>query len=367
MEVNQIYDTFQEGNFLTNLLSQGNLLFVGENESINYLKNYAIKHQLKKSNYCYLWQESKQQEFLSKLQNFNQCQGIVIASVKNESGIFITISQLLANTDLDIPVLKLFDDIFVNFMAQTNLLQSSECNFRKPTVSYGILTLPRSGSTFLCHLLAATESAGYPTEHLRKPAFTLAKHSNFHYIRLLHILMTHRVTLNGVFGTKFISHFLRDFETLGTGLENIFTAIDKYIYLVRKDELAQAISILLAQKTEVWHINNKNKLLNYHDQLESITIDDELLEEVNQKHYFIKQQQDYIDKVLKIYQISPLVIQYEELVDNVEDNLQNILNYLGINIMPETISNLQYTIKKMGSELSMNIAEAYRKKYGIIY
>ncbi|MDJ0575103.1 MAG: Stf0 family sulfotransferase, partial [Xenococcaceae cyanobacterium MO_234.B1] len=206
-----------------------------------------------------------------------------------------------------------------------------------------------------------------PTEHLRKPAFTLAKYCNFHYIRLLHILMTHRVSLNGVFGTKFISHFLRDFETLGTGLENIFTAIDKYIYLVRKDEVAQAISILLAQKTQVWHINNNNKMLNYHEQLESITIDDELLEEVNQKLYFIKQQQDYIDKVIKTYQISPLIIQYEELVENVEDNLQNILNYLGINIMPETISNLQYTIKKMGSELSLNIAEAYGKKYGIMY
>ena len=35
--------------------------------------------------------------------------------------------------------------------------------------------------------------------------------------------------------------------------------------------------------------------------------------------------------------------------------------------MPETISNLQYTIKKMGSELSLNIAEAYGKKYGIMY
>ena len=365
MEVNQIYNVFQEGAFLKNILSQGNILFVGEEESLNYFKNYAQKHQLEKSNYGHLWQNNNQQDFISKLQKLENCQGIIIASVEKESTIFNEVNQLVASTDLALPVLKLFDDIFVNFMSKNNLLQSSQCNFRKPTVSYGILTLPRSGSTFLCHLLAATESAGYPTEHLRKPAFTLAKYCNFDYIRLFNNLMTHRVTLNGVFGTKFISHFFHDFENLENGFENILTALDKYIYLVRKDEVAQAISILLAQKTQVWHINNQNKLLNYQDQLESITIDDELLEEVNHKLFFIRQQQKYIDKVLNKYQISPLVIEYEQLVENVEDNLQTILDYLGINILPETLTNLEYTIKKMGSELSRNIAEEYRKKYAI--
>ncbi|HHP7230440.1 MAG TPA: Stf0 family sulfotransferase [Xenococcaceae cyanobacterium] len=365
MEVNEIYSVFQENNFLKNLLDQGKLLFVGLEGDLNYFKDYALKHQLKNHNYCYVWQEQKQQKLISKLQNFNQCQGIVVASVANETIIFNKISQLLANSNLNIPVFKLFDDIFVNHMTKTNLLKSAECNYRKPTVSYGILTLPRSGSTFLCQLLAATESAGYPTEHFRKPAFTLAKYCNFNYIRLLKFLMTHRVTLNGVFGTKFISHFLHDFETLENSLEPIFTIIDKYIYLVRKDEVAQAVSILLAQKTEVWHINNRNKLLNYQEQLESITITDELIEEVNQKLHFIRQQQKYIDKILKIYQISPLIIEYENLVENVEENLQTILNYLEINYLPQNINNLKYNIKKMGSEISLNLAEAYRKKYGI--
>ena len=365
MEVNQIYNVFQENQFLQNLLSQGNLLFIGEEENINYFKNYAIKYQLQNSNYCYSWQESKQQEFLAKLQNLKQCQGIVITSIHNESRIFQDINSLLADTDFNIPVLRLFDDIFVNFMTQTDLLKSSECKFRKPTVSYAILTLPRSGSTFLCHLLTATSFAGYPTEHLRKPAFTLAKYCNFDYIRFIRTLMTHRVTLNGVFGTKFISHFFHDFENLDNGFENLLNSIDKYIYLVRKDEVAQAISILLAQKTKVWHINHQNKMSNYQEQLESITIDDELLEEVNQKVHLIKQQQNYIDKVLKTYQISPLVIEYEYLVENVETEIKKILDYLEINILPETITNLEYSIKKMGSEISLNIAEAYRSKYEI--
>ena len=365
MEVNRVYDVFQESKFLKNVLSPGNLLFIGEEESINYFKNYALKHQLEKSNYCYLWQEDKQQKFVSKLQNLKQCRGIVVTSVEDESTMFNKINSLLSSADLEIPVFKLFDDLFVNFMAQTNLLEASDCNFRKPTVSYSILTLPRSGSTFLCHLLTATEVAGYPTEHFRIPAFTLAKYCNFDHIRFLKTLLTHRVSLNGVFGTKFISHFLRDFETLDTGLETILSSIDKYIYLVRKDEVAQAISILLAQKTKVWHINNQHKMLNYQDDLESIVIDDELLEEVNKKLYFIRQQQKYIDRVLKTYNISPLIIEYENLVENVEDNIQKILDYLEINTLPGTISNLQYTIKKMSSELSLSIAEVYRAKYGI--
>ncbi|MDJ0650616.1 MAG: Stf0 family sulfotransferase, partial [Xenococcaceae cyanobacterium MO_188.B19] len=237
MEINRVYDAFQESKFLNNILSPGNLLFIGEAESINYLKSYAVKHQLEKSNYCYAWQEDKQQKFVSKLQNLKQCRGIVVASIEDESTMFDKIKCLLTDADLEMPILKLFDDLFVNFMAQTNLLESSECNFRKPTVSYGILTLPRSGSTFLCHLLTATEVAGYPIEHLRIPAFTLAKYCNFDHIRLLRTLFTHRISLNGVFGTKFISHFLQDFETLETGLEKIFSSFDKYIYLLRKDKL----------------------------------------------------------------------------------------------------------------------------------
>ncbi len=365
MKANEIYDVFQETKFLQNLLSHSNLLFIGEEENINYFKNYARKYQLQNSNYCYSWQENKQQEFLAKLQNLKQCQGIIITSINNESKIFQDINSLLADTDFNIPVLRLFDDSFVNFMTQTDLLQSSECNFRKPTISYGILTLPRSGSTFLCHLLTATSFAGYPMEHLRKPAVTLAKYCDFDYIRFLRTLMTHRVSLNGVFGTKLISHFLQDFENLDNGLENIVNYIDKYIYLVRKDEVAQAISILLAQKTKVWHINNLNKMSNYHEELESIIIDDKLLEEVNKKLYFIRQQQKYLDQVLKNYKISPLIVEYESLVKNVEEEIEKILTYLEINTLPDTITNLQYSIKKMGSEISLNIAEAYRSKYGI--
>ncbi len=365
MEAAQIYNVFQENQFINTILSQGNLLLIGEQESINYFKDYSLKLQLQKKNYAHVWQDNSQSNFLTKLKNLSQCEGIIIVSSDNESKIFHEITSLVAREDLHIPVLKLFEDIFVNFMAQTNLIQSSEFNLRKPTVSYGILTLPRSGSTFLCQLLTGTQVAGYPTEHLRKPAFTLAKHCNFDYVKLLHNLMTHRVSLNGVFGTKFISHFLQDFETLGNGLENILTSFDKYIYLIRKDEIAQAISILLAQKTQVWHINNKNKMLNYQDELESIIIDDKLLDEVTNKLYFIRQQQKYIDKILKTYQISPLTIKYEDLVEDVEGNIKQILDYLEINSLPESIGNLKYNIKKMGSEVSLKIAEAYCKKHTI--
>ena len=365
MEVNRVYDVFEERQFLTHVLSQGNLLLIGEAESIDYFKTYAAKNQLQKSNYCYSWQEDKQEKFVSGLQNLKQCQGIVVVSVEDELTMFNKIDLLLANAGLKIPIFKLFDDLFVNFIAKTNLLQSSNCNFRKPTVSYGILTLPRSGSTFLCHLLAATQVAGYPSEHLRIPTFTLAKYCNFNYIRFLETLMTHRVSLNGVFGTKFISHFLRDFETLETGLETIFTSIDKYIYLVRKDEIAQAISILLTQKTQVWHIDNRPKMIDYQNQLDSIVIDDELLDEVNKKLHFIRQQQNYIDKIIETYKISPLIIEYEKLVENVEESIQKILDYLEINILPGTIENLEYSIKQMSSELSLSIAENYRAKYEI--
>ena len=100
--------------------------------------------------------------------------------------------------------------------------------------------------------------------------------------------MSYQVTSNGVFSTKFISHYLQDLQKTKFDFKLLFKNLDKFIYLVRKDTLAQAISIVLANKTKIWHIYqnptqtkvSKELPQVYLKNLQKIPIDNKLLAEV---------------------------------------------------------------------------------------
>ena len=82
-----------------------------------------------------------------------------------------------------------------------------------PQVSYIVCALPRSGSSLLCDILAATELAGAPTEYFDDNQRTVfARHWNVarDAREYLDAMIARKTSPNGVFGLKaFIGH-LRD-------------------------------------------------------------------------------------------------------------------------------------------------------------
>ncbi|MBO9997394.1 MAG: hypothetical protein J7641_00055 [Cyanobacteria bacterium SID2] len=206
------YELFAEPQIQSNLLQKlkntGNILFVGERSSLNVLERYLTTSVYPNS---YIW-ESQLEDFLESCNLSFGYEAVAIASVKDEHALFDRVSDLLISKEIQIPVLKLFSDIFVNSMTGRELLTRSDCEFTPPKLAYAIVSTPRCGTTLLCSLLESTGVAGYPKEHLQRPSQLLTLQCRLDWVRYIQMLMTHNTTPNGVFGTKIISHFLQEHQ-----------------------------------------------------------------------------------------------------------------------------------------------------------
>jgi|GEM_PF-1127429 len=366
MESAKIFQAIEETQFLKKLSSKERLFLIGEAESLEYIRQFLAQYKSSDHNYyCNLTTDSLENS-LAIATKENLYQTIVVVSLKNEAALYKDIKSRLDMIGSNLAVRRLFGDIFINSMCHRELLSSSSNEFFRPKVSYAILTTPRSGSTFFCDLLSSTKIAGYPSEHLRLAAQELAKYCNFDYLRLLHNLMEYRITKNGVFGTKFISHFLFELQGTKPNFRKIFQSLDKFILLVRKDKVAQAVSLVLAQKTEVWHLrqndlNRSNNLDLYKSKLENIKIDDNLLLEVAQKLKFIQNQEARLKKILNANQKQALEVVYEDIVDDSLSQIDLVLNFLDLDPSSKAIE-IDSAIKKMPSNISQEIIRQYKHK-----
>ena len=277
------------------------------------------------------------------------------------------VESKLSQLQVDLPLLRLFADIFINLLCKRKLLQSTSDSPQNPAISYAILTTPRSGSTYFCQLLSSTELVGYPTEHLRLAAQELARYCNFNYLRLLDNLKQHQTTSNGVFGTKLISHFLFELRQTKPNFRKIFKSVDRFILLIRKDKVAQAVSLVLAQKTEVWHLqdlgaDNNAEDRSYKSKLANIQIDDALLLEVEQKYKFIQNQEARLRRMLEVNQIEALEIVYEEILKDAESQIARVLDFLEITKPQQAAIALNSEVKRMPSSISQQIIDQYKQK-----
>ncbi|MEM8674117.1 MAG: Stf0 family sulfotransferase [Cyanobacteria bacterium P01_G01_bin.67] len=363
MKLDQIFQAIEETKFLEQLASQKNLFFIGDSAPLKYIQNFCISQKSNNSNYYYDLTAFQLNDLSKNATNLEQYQAIIIVSLVDETALYLAVKEELKQLT-SLPILRLFSDIFINLLCRRSLLQPTSQVTQKPDKSYAILTTPRSGSTYLCELLNSTKIAGHPSEHLRLAAQELSLYCNFNYLTLLDNLMTYRTSNNGVFGTKIISHFLFELKQTKPDFKQLFKSIDKFILLVRKDKLAQAVSLVVAQKTEVWHLhhNGQDKDTDYQSKLENIEISDGLLDDVEQKCNFIIRQEIRLKKLLAEHQIEPLIIVYEDILENPEQQIKIILEFLAI-AQPEGYTmQINSGIKRMPSRLSQEIIRQYQQK-----
>ncbi|MEN9568273.1 MAG: hypothetical protein RLZZ69_3469 [Cyanobacteriota bacterium] len=365
MELAKIFQAIEETRFLKQLATQERLFFIGDTAALVYIKNFFSNYQNTEGNYYYDL-STKTIVGLNNLPSLNSYQAIVVVSLENEASLLLTVDQQLS-TVVHPVILQLFADIFINLLCDRDLLQTAPQKNHKPTLSYAIVTTPRSGSTYLCDLLDSTAIAGHPSEHLRLATQELTRHFNFNYLKLLDNLMEYRTTNNGVFGTKLISHFLFELQRAKFDFEQIFQSINQFILLIRKDKLAQAISLVLAQKTEVWHLHSDARKTSYQSQLENIKIDDNLLNDVEQKVIFIEQQEDRLQKILAHHQIQPLIVVYEDLLDDAPAQINRILDFLAIPQPEQYLMQVTSGIKRMPSTISQKIIRQYQERKSMVH
>jgi LPS sulfotransferase NodH len=134
-----------------------------------------------------------------------------------------------------------------------------------PALSYVVCSTPRSGSTFLCERLMASGVAGLPSEWTLASNERLAKEmlgigASFADPGFLVELLTKARTANGVFGLKLMWPQMA--QLLGGELWNLRLGPPEagtitlpnahYVRTTRRDRVRQAVSFLIAQRTNRW-------------------------------------------------------------------------------------------------------------------
>ena len=116
---------------------------------------------------------------------------------------------------------------------------------------YAICTEPRSGSIYLCQLLASTGVLGIPTEYFNVDTLRARGHPDYPADPESQLAQIPRLgaTPNGVYGVKlFSNHFDHARETRwAERLPRL-----SFVYLTRLDLLGQAISHVRAAQTQQW-------------------------------------------------------------------------------------------------------------------
>ncbi|MDZ7782125.1 MAG: Stf0 family sulfotransferase [Halioglobus sp.] len=121
---------------------------------------------------------------------------------------------------------------------------------------YGIAFTPRSGSTWLGQVIAASGILGDPREYFNQRAanFTVAHSACKNVWQYYNYIKTVKQS-DGVFGFE-IAYFHLS-RLLQEGYESLFNDVVTWLYLRRRDYIAQAVSHYKANYTGVFHSTQK--------------------------------------------------------------------------------------------------------------
>jgi len=219
---------------------------------------------------------------------------------------------------------------------------------RSPYKSYIICTSPRSGSTLLCKMLAATGKSGNPDSHFHNPslsgwlqAFNLAKDnfaSDHDAMSAVFDAARQRGTGNtGFFGLRLqrgsFDFFMQQAGILHPGLNSDIERIEAafgrtlFIYLTRANKLNQAISRIKATQTGLWHRAADGT------ELERLSPPQDPVYDADEIARRLAELAE-LDDAWKVWfdqeKLQPMQITYDELSKGPSGVLANILDQLGL-------------------------------------
>jgi LPS sulfotransferase NodH len=197
-----------------------------------------------------------------------------------------------------------------------------------PRIRYMICSTPRSGSTLLGDLLTTTGVAGAPLEYFNEvniEAFFIRKKKRMELNDYLEAVESLRSTPNGVFGFK--AHFEQVTSALRMGgvteLAPFLSKFDKFIFIRRRNKLAQAISWNKALQTGRWS--------SQHNEVEApelpVKFDPESISSCLNR--VLRGERDW-EAALQQIDRNYHLVEYEKLVEDPAEEIAKILAYCGI-------------------------------------
>jgi LPS sulfotransferase NodH len=223
-----------------------------------------------------------------------------------------------------------------------------------PHTSYIVCSVPRSGSSLLCDVLAATELAGAPTEYLdRNQMEGFQREWNVAGLdEYLDALRDRKTSPNGVFGLKAHFHQLRD-ELGGRDLDADFPGL-RLVYIRRRDHVRQAVSWARAIQTGQWASDHPVR------HAEPSFDGAEIARLMAQ----IEREEQHWERFFAARGEQPLRIDYEEMVQALAPAVREVLGLIGVAV-PHDFEPPPPSIAKQADELSEEWVRRFRERLAL--
>ncbi len=235
------------------------------------------------------------------------------------------------------------------------------------TKTYVICTTARSGSNLLCDLLTSSKMMGNPKEILNLDSMLrpfCERHNLFEndaQISMNHYLnyaIDKLSSKNNIFGMKVLFDQLEPF--LKSEAVKQFLQTSQFIWLVRRDVVAQAVSMYIARVTDEWTSMNEQKNLEQENKnrREEVQYDGKKIGDFVK--YLTQKNLKWLE-FFAINQVNYMQVYYEDILINPNRVCQNICQFCEVE--PEykfSLSNARF--KKQGNELNERLAATFRKE-----
>ena len=244
--------------------------------------------------------------------------------------------------------------------------------------AYIICTSPRSGSTLLCKLLAATGVAGNPNSYFHRPSISdwladlgLTPKQSVPERKLLEAIFRAAIakgTLNtGIFGLRLQRHSF-DFFTeklavlcpeRSNDVERFDAAFGRalFVHLTRRDKVAQAVSYVKAQQTGLWHVAPDGT------ELERLSPPQELAYDASEIGTRLEEMTAHDhgwEHWFDASEIDPLRITYEELSEGPVETLRVVLDHLGLE--GEAADDVEPGVARLADNISQDWVARFRSE-----
>jgi len=239
----------------------------------------------------------------------------------------------------------------------------------KPRLSYTIWFSQRTGSTLLCKALEATCIAGQPREWFNCKPDLLDDFHQTNHAELQEYLWKLGSTANGVFGINhsyYEPHFSQLIETLRKfpicpKKENNRTKIWEHIFpnhrhtfMTRRNKIRLAVSWWKAIQTQEWHL-----LADEHPKPVDLS-NAYSYDAINHLYNECSMREAGIQEFFIEGDIAPLTIVYEDFVQQYEQTIRTILDYLELDSQSVIIA--PPALAKTADDISEEWVQRFRKE-----
>jgi LPS sulfotransferase NodH len=206
---------------------------------------------------------------------------------------------------------------------------------RPPILAYALASVPRTGSTYLSHILWQTGCMGAPLEYLNfDPAgpYLFAATSPENQSWLWQSVVRRRTSPNGVFGLKCFPSQMQTLQEQNPALLSQVMSLvfpgdrqGRAILLKRRDRDAHAISYARAILSGVWR---KEQEATGQTEVEfSATA-------VKNARRWLDGQEEAWDAMFQDLRIDPLTLWYEDVVAEPAGTVERVSKFLGVTVDP---------------------------------